>query len=169
MYALPSCVGPAQLRCATPIPAQAAAAPAQASPNTNLSFPRVDFWLYCFRNMSDEDLKTIFAYLKTLTPVKHRVDNTETPTAKQDPSLEYRNRMRPAWRAWRRRPVVPARQTAVCRTPGSSALVRLRMSLPRRPKPQPLLLRVTSPGPPLTNRERDLESNRSGNLRSFAV
>jgi len=36
-------------------------------------------WNY-FRNMSDEDLKAIFAYLKTVTPVKHRVDNTETPT-----------------------------------------------------------------------------------------
>jgi mono/diheme cytochrome c family protein len=33
-----------------------------------------------FRNMSDEDLKSIYAYLKTLTPVKHRVDNTLPPT-----------------------------------------------------------------------------------------
>jgi mono/diheme cytochrome c family protein len=33
-----------------------------------------------FRNMTDSDLKAIFAYLKTLSPVKHRVDNTETPT-----------------------------------------------------------------------------------------
>lgn len=30
-----------------------------------------------FRNLSDEDLKAIFAYLRTLKPVKHRVDNTE--------------------------------------------------------------------------------------------
>lgn len=36
-------------------------------------------WGY-FRNMTDEDLKAIFAYLRTLTPVKHRVDNTEPPT-----------------------------------------------------------------------------------------
>ena len=36
-------------------------------------------WSY-FRNMSDEDLKAIFAYLRTLTPVQHRVDNTEPPT-----------------------------------------------------------------------------------------
>ncbi|HEV3305064.1 MAG TPA: c-type cytochrome [Candidatus Sulfotelmatobacter sp.] len=31
-----------------------------------------------FRNLSDADLKAIFAYLRTLKPVKHRVDNTET-------------------------------------------------------------------------------------------
>jgi mono/diheme cytochrome c family protein len=36
-------------------------------------------WTY-FRNMTDEDLKAIYAYLKTLPPVKHRVDNTEPPT-----------------------------------------------------------------------------------------
>lgn len=30
-----------------------------------------------FRHMTDEDLKAIFAYLRTLKPVKHRVDNTE--------------------------------------------------------------------------------------------
>ena len=33
-----------------------------------------------FRNMSDEDLKAIYAYLKTLQPVKHRVDNSFPPT-----------------------------------------------------------------------------------------
>jgi len=33
-----------------------------------------------FRNMTDEDLKSIFAYLRTLPPVKHDVDNTEKPT-----------------------------------------------------------------------------------------
>jgi mono/diheme cytochrome c family protein len=33
-----------------------------------------------FRNMSDGDLKAIFAYLKTMPPVRHRVDNTETAT-----------------------------------------------------------------------------------------
>ena len=36
-------------------------------------------WGY-FRNMSDEDLKAIFAYLQTLPPVQHRVDNTEVAT-----------------------------------------------------------------------------------------
>ena len=30
--------------------------------------------------MTDDDLKAIYAYLKTLPPVQHRVDNTETPT-----------------------------------------------------------------------------------------
>ena len=35
---------------------------------------------WAFRNMSDDDLSAIFAYLRTLTPVKHRVDNTEQPT-----------------------------------------------------------------------------------------
>ena len=36
-------------------------------------------WGY-FRKMSDDDLKAIFAYLRTLPPVQHRVDNTEIPT-----------------------------------------------------------------------------------------
>jgi mono/diheme cytochrome c family protein len=35
---------------------------------------------HIYRNMTDEDLKAIFAYLKTLKPVKHVVDNTEPPT-----------------------------------------------------------------------------------------
>ena len=30
--------------------------------------------------MNDEDLKAMWAYLKTLPPVKHRVDNAEPPT-----------------------------------------------------------------------------------------
>ena len=33
-----------------------------------------------YKNLSDEDLKGIFAFLKTLKPVQHRVDNTEPPT-----------------------------------------------------------------------------------------
>jgi len=33
-----------------------------------------------FRNLTDEDLKAIFAYVRTLNPIKHRVDNTEPPT-----------------------------------------------------------------------------------------
>jgi hypothetical protein len=33
-------------------------------------------WGY-FRNMTDNDLKAIFAYLRTLKPVPHRTDNTE--------------------------------------------------------------------------------------------
>ena len=33
-----------------------------------------------FKGMSDSDLKSIFAYLRTLEPVRHRVDNTEPPT-----------------------------------------------------------------------------------------
>ena len=37
-------------------------------------------WGY-FRNLTDDDLKAIFAYLRTLPPVRHRVDNTEVPTA----------------------------------------------------------------------------------------
>jgi len=36
------------------------------------------WWVY--RNMSDEDLKAMFAYLRTLKPVAHRVDNSEPPT-----------------------------------------------------------------------------------------
>jgi hypothetical protein len=34
-----------------------------------------------YRNMTDDDLKAEFAYLRTLKPVHHRVDNTLTPTA----------------------------------------------------------------------------------------
>jgi len=33
-----------------------------------------------YKNMNDQDLKSIFAYLKTLAPVTHRVDNAEPPT-----------------------------------------------------------------------------------------
>jgi mono/diheme cytochrome c family protein len=36
-------------------------------------------WAF-YRNMNDEDLKAIFAKLRTLNPVKHTVDNSETPT-----------------------------------------------------------------------------------------
>jgi hypothetical protein len=36
------------------------------------------WWHY--RNLTDDDLKAMFAYLRTLKPVKHRVDNTEPPT-----------------------------------------------------------------------------------------
>ena len=33
-----------------------------------------------FKNLTDDDLKAIFAYLRTVKPVKHRVDNTLPPT-----------------------------------------------------------------------------------------
>jgi hypothetical protein len=33
-----------------------------------------------FSHMTDEDLKAIFAYLKTLAPVDHYVDNSLPPT-----------------------------------------------------------------------------------------
>jgi hypothetical protein len=33
-----------------------------------------------YRNLTDDDLKAIFTCLRTLKPVKHRVDNTESPT-----------------------------------------------------------------------------------------
>jgi mono/diheme cytochrome c family protein/cytochrome c553 len=33
-----------------------------------------------FQGITDDDLKAMFAYLRTLKPVKHRVDNTEPPT-----------------------------------------------------------------------------------------
>ena len=35
-------------------------------------------WGY-FRHMTDEDIKSVFAWLQTLKPVSHRVDNTEAP------------------------------------------------------------------------------------------
>lgn len=40
--------------------------------------PTMPWTLY--RKMTDEDLKAIFAYLRTLPAVSHRVDNTEKPT-----------------------------------------------------------------------------------------
>ena len=36
------------------------------------------WWVY--RNMTDDDLKALFAYLQALKPVHHAVDNTEPPT-----------------------------------------------------------------------------------------
>jgi hypothetical protein len=33
-----------------------------------------------FKELADDDLKAIFAYLRTLKPVKHRVDNSLPPT-----------------------------------------------------------------------------------------
>ena len=36
-------------------------------------------WAF-FRNLTDDDLKAIYAYLRTLKPVCHHVDNTEVPT-----------------------------------------------------------------------------------------
>jgi hypothetical protein len=36
-------------------------------------------WAF-FRNLTDDDLKAIFAYLRTVKPVCHHVDNTEPPT-----------------------------------------------------------------------------------------
>lgn len=36
-------------------------------------------WSY-YRNLTDDDLKAIFAYLKTIKPVKHVVDNQDPPT-----------------------------------------------------------------------------------------
>jgi mono/diheme cytochrome c family protein len=48
-----------------------------------------------YRGMTDEDLKAIFAYLRTLKPVSHAIDNTEPPTAcklcKQRHGLGERN------------------------------------------------------------------------------
>jgi mono/diheme cytochrome c family protein len=54
---------------------------------------RMPWWVY--KDMTDEDLKSIFAYLRTLKPVAHRVDNTEEPTlckiCKQKHGLGERN------------------------------------------------------------------------------
>jgi mono/diheme cytochrome c family protein len=38
---------------------------------------RVPMPWWVFRNMTDEDLKSIFAFLRTVRPVHHRVDNSE--------------------------------------------------------------------------------------------
>jgi mono/diheme cytochrome c family protein len=37
-------------------------------------------WVF-FKNLPDDDLKAMFAYLQTLPPVKHRVNNQDPPTA----------------------------------------------------------------------------------------
>ena len=42
-----------------------------------------------YRGMTDEDLKAIFAYLQTLQPVEHYVDNTLAPTACAVCSLDH--------------------------------------------------------------------------------
>ena len=36
-------------------------------------------WVF-YRNMTDDDLKSMFAFLQTLKPIKHQLDNTEPPT-----------------------------------------------------------------------------------------
>jgi mono/diheme cytochrome c family protein len=55
--------------------------------------PHMPWWVY--KGMTDEDLKAIYAYLRTLKPVAHRVDNTEQPTfckiCKQKHGLGERN------------------------------------------------------------------------------
>jgi hypothetical protein len=33
-----------------------------------------------YKNLNDNDLKSMFAYLHTLQPVKHKVDNSQPPT-----------------------------------------------------------------------------------------
>jgi mono/diheme cytochrome c family protein len=40
--------------------------------------PIMPWWVH--RGMTDEDMKAMFAYLRTVPPIKHRVDNTEPPT-----------------------------------------------------------------------------------------
>jgi mono/diheme cytochrome c family protein len=42
-----------------------------------------------YRNMTDEDLKAIFAYLKTLKPVDHYVDNALAPTMCAKCTIEH--------------------------------------------------------------------------------
>lgn len=42
-----------------------------------------------YRNMSDEDLKAIFAFLKTLKPIDHYVDNAQSPTRCARCNLEH--------------------------------------------------------------------------------
>jgi hypothetical protein len=36
-------------------------------------------WIF-FRTMTDADLRDIFAYLRSVRPVRHRVNNTDPPT-----------------------------------------------------------------------------------------
>jgi len=72
-----------------PLPAQLIDAIGESeAPDTGLAFELVGGvrplnnimpWQH-FRHMTDADLKAIFAYLRTLKPVQHRVDNTEPLT-----------------------------------------------------------------------------------------
>ena len=54
-----------------------------------------------FRNMTDQDLKDVFAYLKTLTPVDHYVDNSLPPTkcAQCGLTTEAETRNKKGWRS----------------------------------------------------------------------
>ena len=42
-----------------------------------------------FRGMTDEDLKAIYAYLRTVPPIHHRVTNTEPLTSCKSCGLEH--------------------------------------------------------------------------------
>jgi hypothetical protein len=48
-----------------------------------------------FKGMTDEDLKAIYAYLQTVKPIRHNVDNTTPPTycevCRQEHGLGDRN------------------------------------------------------------------------------
>ncbi|HET7750114.1 MAG TPA: hypothetical protein VFK81_12090, partial [Terriglobales bacterium] len=35
---------------------------------------------WTFDGMTDQDLKDIYAYLRTIRPARHRIDNTEKPS-----------------------------------------------------------------------------------------
>jgi hypothetical protein len=39
---------------------------------------------HAYRGMTDEDIAAMFAYMRTLKPVRHHVDNTEAPTLEHD-------------------------------------------------------------------------------------
>src|SRR6266487_3608134 len=45
---------------------------------TNKLNAGMPWWFY--GKMTDDDLRSTFAFLRTLKPVKYRVDNTETPS-----------------------------------------------------------------------------------------
>lgn len=55
--------------------------------------PAMPSWIY--RNMNDDDLRDMFAYLRTLAPARHLIDNTEPPTpcklCKQEHGLGDKN------------------------------------------------------------------------------
>lgn len=58
--------------------------------------PAMPWWIY--KNMTDEDLKAAYAYLRTLKPVAHLIDNAEPPTfckvCKQKHGLGERNEVK---------------------------------------------------------------------------
>ena len=73
--------------------------------------PQMPWWV--FRNMSDDDLKSIFAYLRTVKPIRNRIDNSESASRQNDRARRIqRPRIPSNWQdagSLRGHPAVPGR------------------------------------------------------------